>query len=65
VLLFQPQRLFQRVGVGLDQLEAGLLVANPGLGLVDAQLPLTRDHLLDTNSNFHLSFSQEGQENQE
>ena len=31
VLLLQPQRLFERVGVGLVQLEAGVLVADPGL----------------------------------
>ena len=31
VLLLEPQRLFERVGVGLVELEAGVLVADPGL----------------------------------
>ena len=53
VLLLQPQRLFERVGVRLVQLEAGVLVADPGLLIVDAQLPLARHDLLDTNSDFH------------
>ena len=34
VLLLEAQRLFERVGVGLVQLEAGVLVANPRLRLV-------------------------------
>ena len=31
VLLLEPQRLFERVGVRLVQLEAGVLLADPGL----------------------------------
>ena len=53
VLLLQPQRFLERVGVGLVQLEAGVLVADPGLLIVDAQLPLARDDLLDADGNFH------------
>ena len=53
VLLLQAQRLFERVGVRLVQLEAGILIANPGLRLVDAQLPLAGDDLFDTDCYFH------------
>src|SRR6185503_7622284 len=54
VLLLQPQRLFQRVGVRLVQLEAGVLIADPGFLIVDAQLPLARHHLLHTDCYLHL-----------
>ena len=53
VLLLQPQRLFERVGVGLVQLEAGVLIADPGLLVVDAHLPLARHDLLDADGDFH------------
>ena len=50
---FEAQRLFERVGVGLVQLEAGVLVADPGLLVVHAQLPLARHDLLDADGDFH------------
>jgi hypothetical protein len=53
VLLLEPQRFFQRIGVGLVQLEAGVLVADPGLLIVDAQLPLARHDLFDADGDFH------------
>ncbi len=53
VLLLQPQRLFERVGVRLVQFEAGVLVTDPGLPLVHAQLPLARDDLFDTDGDLH------------
>ena len=40
VLLLQPQRLFERVGVRLVHLEAGVLLADPGLVVVEARLPV-------------------------
>src|SRR5438552_18757404 len=55
VLLFQTQRLFERVGVGLVHLEAGVAFTDPGLIVVQAGLPLARRHLLDANRNFHAS----------
>jgi hypothetical protein len=53
VFLTQPQRLFERVGVGLVQLPAGVAVPDPGFRLVDAHLPLARHHLLDTDGDLH------------
>ena len=53
VLLLQPQRFLERVGVGLVHLEAGVLVANPGLVVVQAGLPLAGGHLLDADGDFH------------
>ena len=53
VLLLEPQRLFQRVGVRLVQLEAGVLIANPGLRLVDPKLPLPGDDLFDADGDLH------------
>ena len=49
VLLAQPQRLFERVGVRLVQLPARVLIANPGLRVVDADLPLAGDDLFDAD----------------
>src|SRR5690606_10601446 len=54
VLLLEAQRFFERVGVGLVRLPARVRVANPGLRVVDAQLPLARHDLLDTNRNLHV-----------
>ena len=53
VLLLEPQRLLERVGVRLVELEAGVVVADPGLRLVDAQLPLARHDLLDADGDLH------------
>ena len=53
VLLLQPQRFLERVGVRLVQLEAGVLIANPGLRVVDAKLPLPGDDLFDADGDFH------------
>src|SRR5690349_11196075 len=55
VLLFETKRLFERVGVRLVQLEAGILVADPALVLVNAKLPLSGDNLFDTDGDFHAS----------
>jgi hypothetical protein len=55
VLLLQPQRLFERVGVGLVHLEAGVLLANPGLVVGQAGLPVACGYLLDADSNLHSS----------
>jgi len=57
VLLFQAQRLFERVGVRLVELEARVLIANPGLGVVDSKLPLPRHDLFDSNGYFHAESS--------
>ena len=53
VLLLEPQRLFERVGVRLVHLEAGVLIADPGLRVVEAGLPLAGGDLLDADGNFH------------
>src|SRR5262249_9574341 len=53
VLLLQTQRLLERIGVGLVHLEAGVGLANPGLLVVQAGLPLARGHLLDADRSFH------------
>jgi hypothetical protein len=53
VLLLQTQRFLERVGVGLVHLEAGVLVANPGLVVVQARVPLAIGHLFDADGNFH------------
>ena len=57
VLLLQPQRLFERVGVGLVHLEAGVLIANPGLVVVETRLPLAGGHLLDADGYLHGRYS--------
>src|SRR5262249_61703512 len=53
VLFLQTQRFLEGVGVGLVHLEAGIRLADPGLGVVQARLPLARRHLLDTDRNLH------------
>src|SRR4051794_13797098 len=53
VLLLETQRLFERVRVRLVQLEAGVLIADPGLRLVDTKLPLPRDDLFDADGDLH------------
>ena len=53
VLLLEAQGFFERVGVGLVQLEAGVPIANPRPRLVDAHRPLARDDLLETDGDLH------------
>src|SRR5439155_27278510 len=53
VLLFEPQRFFERVGIRLVHLVAGVLFANPGFRVVEAWLPLARGNLFDANGYFH------------
>ena len=53
VLLAKTQRLFQRVGVGLVQLVAGILLADPRPRVVQARLPLAGWDLLDADGNLH------------
>src|SRR4030095_13328156 len=47
VFLFEPQRLFERVGVGLVHLVGRVGLTNPGLGFVKAWLAIPRRVLLD------------------
>src|SRR5204863_8604281 len=56
VLLPEPQRLFERVGVGLVHLVADVGFANPAFLIVQAWLPLARGDLLDADGNFHASY---------
>ena len=53
VLLLEAQRLLERIRVRLVELEAGVLVANPGPGVVDTELPLARHDLLDAHGYLH------------
>jgi len=53
VLLLEPQRLFERVLVGFVHLETGVLLADPGPGVVEARLPLARRDLLDADGDLH------------
>src|SRR5258708_26757759 len=53
VLFPQPQRLLQRVGIGLVHLVAGVLLANPRLLIVQAWLPFAGRDLLDADCNLH------------
>ena len=53
VLLLEAQALFEGVGVGLVQLEGGVLVADPGPLVVDARLPVARRDLLEADGNLH------------
>ena len=54
VLLFQTQRLFERVRVGLVHLEAGVLLANPRFVVVQPGLPFACGDLLDADGDLHL-----------
>jgi hypothetical protein len=49
----QPQRFFERVRVRLVQFPAGVLIAHPGLRLIDAHLPLAGDDLFDADGYYH------------
>src|SRR4030095_384094 len=51
----KPQRLFERIGVGLVHLIAAVLFADPRLCVVEPRLPLSRRDLLDANRNFHIA----------
>ena len=53
VLLAQPQALLERIRVRLVHLVTDILVANPGLVVVETRLPLAGRNLLDTDSDFH------------
>ena len=53
VLLLEPQRLLERVGVRLVHLVAGVLLANPGLGVVQPRLPVAGGDLLDADGDLH------------
>src|SRR5215213_4133755 len=53
VLFLQSQRLFERIRVRLVQLEAGVLITDPGLAFVDAELPLAGHDLFDADSDLH------------
>src|SRR5262249_40741511 len=65
VLLLEAQRLFERVGVRLVHLEAGVAFANPRLAVVQARLPLARGHLFDADSYLHRSRTQRWRGTQE
>ena len=57
VLFLEPQRLLERVRVRLVQLPARVLITDPGLRVVDADLPLTGDDLFDADGDFHGFFA--------
>ena len=53
MLFAKAQGLLERIGVRLVHLVADVLVADPGLVVVQARLPLTGRDLLDTDCDFH------------
>ena len=53
MLFLEPQRLFERVRVGLVHLEAGVLIADPGASLVETRLPVSRRNLFDADRDAH------------
>ena len=53
----QAQRFLERVGVRLVHLEAGVLLADPRLGLVEPRLPLARGDLFDADGDLHDTWS--------
>ena len=53
VLLAKAQRFFEGVRIRLVQFPAGVGIAHPGPGLVDADLPLASHDLFDTDGDFH------------
>ena len=53
VLLAKAQGLLERIGVGLVHFVADVLIADPGLVVVQARLPLAGRDLLDTDCDFH------------
>ena len=55
VLLFELETFFQRVGVGLIDLVAQLVLGDPEPGRVDPQGRVTRGNLLDGHHNLHTS----------
>ncbi len=52
-LLTEPQRFLERIGVRLVHLEAGVLLADPGLVVGETRLPLARGDLLDADGDLH------------
>src|SRR5207249_956004 len=54
VLFLEAERFFERVSVRLVQFVAGVLLANPDSGFVEARLPLARGYLFDADGDFHL-----------
>ena len=55
MLLAEPQRLLQRIGVRLVHLVADVLLADPRLVVGKPRLPLAGGDLLDANSYLHES----------
>src|SRR5689334_9022914 len=53
VLLAEPQRLFERIGVRLVHLVADVLLADPGLVVVEPGLPLAGGDLFDADGDLH------------
>ena len=53
MLFAKTQGLLERVGIRLVHLVADILVADPGLVVVQARLPLTSWDLLNTDGDFH------------
>ena len=53
VRLAEAERLLERVGVGLVQLPARVLLTNGAAVLGQPRLPLARGNLLDADGNFH------------
>ncbi len=50
---FKLQRFFERVGVGLVDFEAEIVLLNPAAAGVDAELRVARGDLLDGDQDFH------------
>src|SRR4029077_14109729 len=53
VLLLEAQRLLERVLIRLVHLEGAILLADPGLAVVETRLPLARRDLLDADGDLH------------
>src|SRR6478672_5010739 len=53
VPFFEPQSFFECVRVRLVELPTRVVIANPRAGLVYANMPFTRDDLLDADGDLH------------
>ena len=53
VLFLQLQRFFERVSIGLVDLEGKIVLLNPTAAGVDAELRVARGDLLDGDEDFH------------
>ena len=53
VPFLEPQRFFERIGVRLIHLEAGVAVADPDVRLADTQRPFSGDDLFDAHGDLH------------